>query len=223
MILESIGFVCRFCLLSEVQSADKSLEMSKQIDVALKAAEHQHDKELTSRFSAQMQASAKDVGAVDTVRNSILSYVASESYDRAIEELRKYVDSKTEFPQFKMRVERYAAYAVDLINAVRVKRSFPGLQNLSMSKQQDLFDRAMEHFEDLKITLKKIEQIDREVKIEDIRSTVLVVKAVVYCLFAVVTLGFLIELSRGVVPTAWTVLDQILSVSTNFIFDKIGL
>jgi hypothetical protein len=197
--------------------------MSKHIDVALKAAEHQHDKEVTSRFSARMQASVKDIGAVDTVRNSILSYVASESYDRAIEELRKYIDSKTEFPQFKIRAERYAAYSVDLINAVKAKRSFLGLQNLSMSKQQDLFDRAMEHFDDLKVTLKKIEQIDREVKVEDIRSTVLVVKAVIYSLFAVVTLGFLIELSRGVIPTAWNVIDHALSVSTDFIFDKLGL
>ena len=31
-----------------------------------------------------------------------------------------------------------------------------------MAKQQEMFDRAMDHFDDLKVTLKKIEQIDRE-------------------------------------------------------------
>lgn len=197
--------------------------MSRNFDVALKAAEQHNERELTSRFSARMQAAVKDLGAVDSMRHTILSYVASENYDRAIQELQKYIDSKTEYPQFKARAERYSSYATDLVNAVKAKRSFPGLQSLSMSKQQDLFDKAMEHFDDLKVTLKKIEQIDREVKVEDVRSTVLVVKAAIYCLFALATVGFMIELSRGVMPTAWRVIDYFLSDATNFIFDKIGL
>lgn len=196
--------------------------MSKAIDVALKAAEQQHSKEMTSKFSARMQASVKDVGAPDTFRHTILSYVAGENYERAIEEMKKYINSKSEFPQFKSRAERYTTYAIDLVNAVRAKRSFPGMQNLSASKQQELFDRAMDHFDDLKATLRKVEQIEREVRVEDVRSTVLVVKALIYSLFAISVLGFLLELSRGVLPTAWIVVDSTFGDLSNFIFDKLG-
>lgn len=197
--------------------------MSKALDIALKTAEFHHEKEMTSKFSARMQAAVQDAGQVDTFRHTILSYVAQESYDRAIEELEKYVNSKGDFPKFKERADRYGRYAVDLINAVKAKRSFPGLQHLAMSKQQDLFDRAMEHFDELKLTLKKIEQIDREVKIEDVRSTVLVVQVVVYCLFALALVGFMLEVSKGVLPTAYNVIDHSLTQMTDFIFDKLGL
>lgn len=197
--------------------------MSRALDVAIKAAEQQQATEMTTKFSARMQAAVQDLGSPDGFRHTILSYVAKENYEKATEELNKYVNSKDEYPQFKVRTDRYKNYAVDLINAVKAKRSFPGLQHLATSKQQDLFDRAMDHFDDLKVTLKKIEQIEREVRIQDIRSTVLVIKAVVYCAIALALVAFVIELSRGVVPTANNVLDGYFSDMTNWIFDKLHL
>jgi uncharacterized membrane protein YccC len=195
----------------------------KAVDVALKQVEQQQERELTTKFSARMKASVRDIGQVDTMRHTILSFVATENYERAIEELHRYCESKSAYPQFSVRSERYSKYAVDLINAVKAKRSFPGLQHLAMSKQQELFDRAMEHFDDLKATLRKIEQIDREVKLEDVRSTVLVVKAMIYSAFAVLVVGFLMEISRGVLPAAFVVLDSGFGDLTNWLFDKIGL
>jgi hypothetical protein len=196
--------------------------MSKAIDVALKSAEQQQAKEITSKFSARLAASVRDTGQVDTMRHTILSHVAAEAYDRAIEELKEYIHGKADYPQFEQRAERYVNYAIDLINAVRAKRSFPGLHHLAMSKQQELFDRAMDHFEDLKATLRKVEGIDREVKVEDVRSTVLVIKAVIYCAFALLILGFLLEISRGVLPATFVVVDSAFGDITNWIFDKIG-
>ena len=193
------------------------------MDVAIKAAEHQAEKELSSRFSSKMQAQLRDMGAVDTMRHTIISYVANENYQRAIDELKKYLESKQDFPQFLERSDRYTKYAIDLINAVKAKRSFPGLQHLTMSKQQELFDRAMEHFEDLKQTLKKVEQIEKEVKLEDIRSTVWVVKAAIYCGFALLVLAFLIELSKGVLPATAVVIDDLFGTITNKLFDVLGL
>ena len=197
--------------------------MSKSIDIALRAAEQQHEKELTAKFSARMQASVRDLGAVDSARHTILSHIATENYQRAIDELTAYYNSKVDFPQFEQRAQRYFTYAIDLINAIKAKRSFPGLQHLAMSKQQELFDKAMEHFEDLKLTVRKIEQIDRDTKLEDIRSTVWVVKAIIYCVFGLLVLAFLMELSRGILPAAWTVIDSTFGDVTNAIFDKLGV
>jgi hypothetical protein len=208
-------------LETEVEGADEK-NMSRSMDVALKLAEKHQDVAMNSRIAAKMRASVQDAGHVDGLRATILSRVASENYDGAIDDIKSYIDAKSDYPQFKARAERYLNYAVDLVNAVKAKRSFPGMQHLSMSKQQELFDRAMEHFEDLKVTLKKVEQIETEVRLDDVRSTVWVIKAMVYCVFGLLVLAFLMEVSRGVLPSAAIVVDDTFGNAINFIFDKIG-
>jgi alpha-galactosidase/6-phospho-beta-glucosidase family protein len=197
--------------------------MSKAIDVALKTMEQMHEREANTKLTSRMKKASEDAGAVDTFRNNVLSQVSSENYERAIEEIKTYQASKSEYPLFRARAERYSNYAIDLINAIKAKRSFPGLQHLGMSKQQELFDRAMEHFEDLKVTLRKVEQVDREVRLDDVRSTVWVVKAVIYSFFALVAVGILIEMSHGVLPSLGIVVDDVASRIINHIFDSIGI
>lgn len=197
--------------------------MAKNLDVALKVAEQHQDREMNSRISAKMRASTDDIGGRDSLRGTILAHVSSENYQGAIDDLKSYVDSRHEYPQFRARSDRYLSYAVDLVNAIKAKRSFPGMQHLSMSKQQELYDRAMEHFEDLKVTLKKVEQIEREVKLDDVRSTVWVVKASIYSIFAMLILAFLIELSRGVLPATFVVFDDMFGDIVNWLFDQIGM
>lgn len=179
--------------------------------------------ESTMSLSARMRAATKDMGPVDTFRHTILSHVASENYDRASEEIWKYVESKPEFPQFKERVKRYAQYSVDLVNATKAKRSFPGLENLSMSKQQDLFDRAMEHFEDLQVTLKKIEQIEVEVRVVDVRSTVIVLRTAVYSMMALVALAFFLDVADWILPKTFNVVDTEFDKLVDTLFAKFKL
>ncbi len=196
---------------------------NKAIDIAIRAAENQLAKEVNSEFSARMAASVQEIGQVDTMRHTILTYVAAENYERAIKELQDYVASKVDYPQFKQRAGRYVSYAIDLINAIKAKRSFPGIHLLSISKQQELFDRGMAHFEDLKATLRKIELIDREVRIQDVRSTILVVKAAVYSCFAILVCLFLLDVSRGTWPTIARVLDSLFLQGIDYLFDLTGL
>lgn len=209
--------VKRWCEMTEKRTMG-----SHNLDVALKVAEKQQEREMGSKISARMRRSLKENGSRDGARAVILSAVASENYSQALEELHRYLESRNDYPKFRARSERYLKYAGDLINAIRAKRSFPGMQNLSMSKQQDLYDRAMMHFEDLKATLRKSEQIAAEVKLEDVRSTVWVVKSLIYSVFAVLALCFLREVSRGVLPSAIVVFDDMFGLITNSIFDKLG-
>jgi hypothetical protein len=197
--------------------------MSKTIDVALKSAEKHYEREISSRFSARMKLNGGDVGNPNSLRYMILSRVAAENYDKAIAELREYVESKHEYPEFMDRSERYVSYSIDLINAVKAKRSFPGLQYLAMGKQQELFDRAMEHFEDLKFSLRKIESIEREVRLEDIRSTVWVLKTVMLCAIVLVLVGVVREIFHGVAPSVGVLLDDLSARFVNWFFEFFGL
>lgn len=190
-------------------------------------AEKSQKEEVISSMKSQMRASIASVGGIGatpgSLRQLILSAVVEEKYDKAISGLNEYMSSKPEYPDFKERCERYAEYAIELIQAIRTKRSFPGWNALNMSKQKELFERALHHFEDLKATLVKIEVIEREVRMEDVRSTVWVVKAVVYAVSVLLFIVFVKEMTGGVIPAADTVLESTTSHVVDFVFDKLKL
>jgi hypothetical protein len=137
--------------------------------------------------------------------------------------LNNYMDRDSEYPQFKERIERYVAHSIDLIHAIRAKRRFPGLGNLTIAKQQELGDKFREHYNELQKVLKKIEKIQIELRLEDIRSTVWVVKALVNAIVAVALLAFFVEASRGLILNFWVVIDDsfVRMIDSVFIFLKL--
>ena len=181
-------------------------------------------KDPRARLASRMrERSEKDYGSHDSVRRALLTYVAEERYDHALQELERYAASKGDYPQFEVRAQRYVTFAKGLIGGIKAKRSFPGLTSLALSKQQELFESAMEHFDELNDALRHVERVEREARLEDIRSTVWVVKAVVYCVSALLVAGFAREVSRGMLPSASIVLDDASSKAANWICEKIGL
>jgi hypothetical protein len=193
----------------------------------VETAEKSQKEEALSSMKSQMRASIASAtgGSVvpGSLRQLVLSAVVEEKYDKAISNIREYVDSKPEYPDFKQRCKRYSEYAIELIQAIRTKRSFPGWNALNMSKQKELFERALYHFEDLKATLVKIEVIQKEECLEDVRSTVWVVKAVVYAVSILLLALFLKEMTGGVLPAADTVLESTNGQIVDFLFDKLNL
>ncbi len=164
-----------------------------------------------------------DLGKPDSFRRSVLQRVSSEQYAPAIESIKQYKDSNPDYPQFKQKTERYLDYAADLVNGIKAKRSFPGIANLPMSKQEELFSRAYDHFEDLKATIRRVEKVELEVRLEDRRATIWIVKALVHSVAAIVILGICIEFSHGAAGTAEIVVDDTLEKITSSIFKMIGI
>ncbi|RME17021.1 MAG: hypothetical protein D6797_03385 [Bdellovibrio sp.] len=146
---------------------------------------------------------------VHGLRQTILQQVVTANYEAAQRELDHYVDSLDEYPAFRPRTERYVRHAKDLINAIKSKRNFPGLSSLSKSKQQELIEKVLEHFDELKEYLKRLEKVERELKLEDMRSTVIVVKAFFHILFILVTIAFVNELLSGTGHTFSKVISDI--------------
>ena len=167
-------------------------------------------------------AEKKDLGRADTLRYNVMSFVVEENYDRAIQELKSFASKDSDFPKFKEKSERFIMHATDLVNAIRVKRRFPGMNNLTAAKQQEINDSYKKHFDELQYILKKIEKIQNDLKLEDVRSTVYVIKAIVNAMFGIFLVAFLIEVSKGLFATAWVVVDDMFIASTNWIFKSIG-
>ncbi len=159
-----------------------------------------------------------DFGRSDSLRHHVLSWVMHQNYEKAIEKLKEYIDTASEYPQFQEKTTRFVSHCIDLVYAIKAKRNFPGLNSLTHSKQKELSDKYKLHIKELQGTLMRIEQIYENLRIRDVRSTVYVIKAAWICCFAIVAFAFLLELYNGLASTSNTVVLEFVDRLLNLIF-----
>jgi hypothetical protein len=164
---------------------------------------------------------ASDLGRPDTLRYNILTFVINEEYDRAIKTLKDFLESDSEYPNFKLKVERYLLHSIDLIYAIRTKRNFPGISSLTRTKQQELRDKFKEHFKELRFMMKKIEDCLEELRLNDVRSTHLVIKAFWLSVVVVFVAGLSFEIINGMGHSFEVVFNDFIEKSMQFLFNKI--
>ena len=164
---------------------------------------------------------ATDLGRPGTLRYNTLTLVINEEYDRAIKTLKDFLESDSEYPNFKVKVERYLLHSIDLIYAIRAKRNFPGVTSLTRTKQQELREKFNEHFKELRFMMKKIEECMEELRLSDARSTGIVVKSLWFSLVVVFVAGFFIEIANGMGHSFEVVFNDYLEELINFVFNKI--
>ncbi len=181
-----------------------------------------HTNDMQADLSQKLlESTRKDLGRLDSLRAAILSLVVNENYQRAEDEMVAYVALKTAFPGFQERAERYIQHCLELIKAIQTKRRFPGIASLSLARQQEIYERVLAHFEDLKRHLAHIEKLEREQKLDDVRSTVWVVKASVYCVTFIFLVGLWVDIHGGafseVVAVTDSLMDSAIGAIVNFI------
>jgi len=164
---------------------------------------------------------ASDLGRPDTLRYNILTLVINEEYDRAIKTLKEFLESDSEYPNFKLKVERYLLHSIDLIYAIRTKRNFPGISSLTRTKQQELKDKFKEHFKELRFMMKKIEDCMEELRLNDVRSTHIVIKAFWLSVVVVFVAGISFEVVNGMGHSFEIVLNDYVETAINFLFNKL--
>jgi len=174
--------------------------------------------EMQERLRVRLNESQRrDSATMDSVRPMVLSLVVSEEYQVAKDEIQAYIASKYAFPGLQDRVRRYVDHCVELIAAIQAKREFPGLAALSMTKQQELHEKVLSHFEDLKQTLRHIEGVERDLRLGDVRSTVWVLKGFVYASLSLLVAVAFIDLRDGTLGVAMRVLNSSLDKATLWI------
>ena len=92
------------------------------------------------------------------------------------------------------------------------------MSSLSLSKQQELFERVKDHFDELKEYLKKIEYIDRELRLDDMKSTVWTMRALALVVTLIFFVALSFELYAGVGHSISVVYDDMASKILDFIF-----
>jgi hypothetical protein len=169
-------------------------------------------------MKAELGAAGKDMGRADTFRYNVLTYVVEENYEGAIRELKTFLEADSEYPKFRERIDPYIQHGVDLVNAIRAKRKFPGAQMLTMAKQQELNEKFVAHFSELQGILKKVERIQNDLRLEDIRSTVWIVKAAITSAIVIAVVAFLLDVNQGLLQTTVVVVDDLFHEIANSFF-----
>ncbi len=156
----------------------------------------------------EMGINPADLGKGDQLRHKILTQILDEQYEKTIEDLREFFVTESVYPTFNKRIERYINHSIDLIYAIKAKRNFPGISQLTRAKQQELRERFKEHFNELVFMLKKIEKIEKDLSLEDARSTIYVVQAVWVAALCVLISWFVLEIYRGLAVTSFVVIEE---------------
>lgn len=163
-----------------------------------------------------------EMGRADSLRYQIMTLVREEAYDQAVAALEAHLAAPSPYPQYHERIERYIAHGVDLVRAIEIKRNFPGINRLTAARQQDLKLKVKQHVDELIYVLKKIEIAQVRLRIEDVRSTVIVIHAIVLSGFALAVCAFLMELSQGLMMTGVIVIDDLFQDLSQWIFNLLG-
>ena len=161
----------------------------------------------------------RKVGKTHSLRHTVLNSIVSGDYDGAKSALIEYVEMQREYPSFINRSKRYVEHCHDVIQAIKTKREFPAKHTLPMSKQQELMEKVVEHFEELKHYLNRIEITQKDAKLEDLRSTVWVIKAFTYCLFIIVLALFLRSAAMSILSSFDYVINDFTNDTINWIFE----
>lgn len=164
-----------------------------------------------------------DLGSPDSIRYNVLTFVVNEEYDRAIAYLRDFLEMDSKYPNFKDRIQKYVKHAIELIYAIRNKRSFPGASLLTKSKQVEIRDRFKEQFHDLKSVMKKIENCHEELRLNDIKSTTILVRALWFSITAIAIAAFLLEFVTSLGMTMLHVFDTTIGALLSYAFEAFGL
>lgn len=163
-----------------------------------------------------------DLGRPDSLRFNILTWVLDERYDKAIEELKDFLERPSDYPNFQSKITRFINHSIDLIYAIKAKRSFPGINSLTRAKQQELREKFKEHFRELQYVLKVVEKVHGDLRIQDVRSTIYVVRALWFSAVAIILLAFWLEMVHGLAKTGYIVFDDAFGRIANWLAESIG-
>jgi len=175
--------------------------------------------DIKSQEDLELKLSENISGRLDGLRYTILSLVVEGRYDTAIAEISFYANSDQKLQVFRTKAQRYLNHCEELIRAVESKIKFCQTRTITRSQKHQLYMMVMKHFHELTDSLKKIERIENDIRVNDLKSTVWVLKALIMCLGCLIMFGMVQEaISSMQLPFMVVVND-----SVEFIFRLVGL
>lgn len=177
------------------------------------------EEDIESQADLEVRLSESISGRLDGLRYTILSLVVDGRYDTAIAEISFYANSEQKLQVFRTKAQRYLNHSEELIRAVESKIKFCQTRTITRSQKHQLYIMVMKHFRELTDSLKKIERIENDIRVNDLKSTVWVLKAFVMCTGVVIMFGMI----REALMTMHDPFMVVINDSVQYIFKLIGL
>jgi len=153
----------------------------------------------------------------DSTRYAVMNHIINLRYDKASEVVKEFVKRPSDFPNFEFKANNYAIKALKTIEAIKLKRIYSQNPNLTAARNQEVLSRVKDHLRELSFTLSRLEQVEKDLKIADSKSTVITIKTVSICLAVVLSVFLVLDLSTGLGHTAITVIDDYYTKFINYI------
>ena len=167
----------------------------------------------------ELDLHSRVTGRLDTMRNTVLTFVAERQYEVAIRELRLYQKFKSDLEVYKLRTDRCFNLCEEMILAIKALLSAPDLRAMPMAKRQTIYEGVVRKFEGLKQALDKLDQVENDIKIKDVRWTVKVLQVTCVCMGLLALWVATIEGLRTLDKPSEVVIHDI----SNFLMSIVGL
>jgi hypothetical protein len=142
------------------------------------------------KFNLEVVGSARDLGEL---QYNVLLCVSEKRYEEAVKLLDAYLKSRVSSKPFLRRTQQIFRHAEELIHAIETKKNFPNMSSLTQSKQEEVHQKSLENWEDLRICLRRLKTIEKDMATEDARSSIWVVKAVLFSFMVILSVFIISE------------------------------
>ncbi|MCB0348018.1 MAG: hypothetical protein KDD37_04245 [Bdellovibrionales bacterium] len=145
----------------------------------------------------------------DNLKATVLSLAKTGSFDLAKSELKFYQQQNMSTPGFEFRTKHYFAHCMELLDAIDNLKHIPNFESLRAAQQKQIRERIMVYGQDLSSILGRIDKVTNDLKIQDIRSTMWVLRTATFCVAGIIFMLAMIEGVHTVGSPITTVANQI--------------
>jgi hypothetical protein len=147
----------------------------------------------------------------DSLKSTVLGLAKSGNFDAAKREMKFYQQQNTSTPGFEFRTKHYFTHCYELLDAISNLKHIPNFENLRAAQQKQIRERIMTYGQDLSSILGRIDKVTNDLKIQDIRSTMWVIRTLTVCFALLIFVTALIEAFTTVGSPLSTVANQIMT------------
>lgn len=127
-------------------------------------------------------------------RHDILQMVSSKKYRAVLIEIDAFFKVKQEtMPHFDVKAKRYFDYIKQLIEAIEEHKTIPNFDQLPAAQQKKVHEQVFTYFDELNNTLKRVEKVIHDLKVQDVRSTIWFLKTFSYCVMVMLSVMAAVE------------------------------
>lgn len=172
-----------------------------------------------SILKEELNLTSHITGRVDSLRNTILSFIAEHRFDLAIRELKMYRNHKADENEVHLYMsQEHFRKCVQIVRSMQNILAGVELRTLPLAKRQDIYDRVVMLFESLKTGLNNLAAVENNIKVKDLKSTVTLLKVGIAAVFLLAVFAASIE---GL-ATMDRPIDVMVNDATAFIFSIFG-